>query len=241
LTRALIKDGFGVVTAASGAEGLRLAREMGPAAITLDVLMPEMDGWTVLATLKADPELAEVPVVLVTILDAHEKGLTLGAADYLPKPIDRDRLVERIRRLVTPAATGRVLLVEDEEVTRAVMRQGLERGGFEVAEAENGRLALARLAEDIPDIIVLDLMMPEMDGFDFLVELRRRPEWREVPVLVVTARTLTADDRRRLSGGVERVIEKGAGTIADLLREVGRVLARAVARRQSGTAAGAGP
>jgi CheY-like chemotaxis protein len=233
MERFLTREGFPVVTAANGVEGLRRARELRPAAITLDVVMPDLDGWTVLAALKGDPALADIPVIFVTILDEKTKGYSLGAADYLVKPVDRERLAHVLTRICGDRPTRRILLVEDDETTREVTRHALERDGWSITPAENGRVALARMAEDQPDVILLDLMMPEMDGFEFLAELRRHPTWREVPVLVLTAKDLTDEDRRRLNGEVERIIQKGAYDRDELLREVGRVLAACLGRREA--------
>jgi CheY-like chemotaxis protein len=230
MERFLVREGFTVVTAAGGMEALVRARELHPAAITLDVMMPDLDGWTVLAALKGDPALADIPVVLVTILDERTRGLALGATDYMVKPIDRERLLGVLRTVTRRA--GILLLVEDDDATRAMLRQILARDGWTIHEAEHGRVALERVAEALPDVIVLDLMMPEMDGFEFLAELRSRPEARDIPVLVVTARDLTDDDRRRLNGGVERIIMKRGYAPDELLRELGHALAACVERRR---------
>jgi CheY-like chemotaxis protein len=187
MERFLVKEGFSVVTAGSGVEGLRRAHEARPAAITLDVMMPDLDGWTVLAALKGDPALADIPVILVTILDEKTKGYALGATDYMVKPIDRERLAGVLRTLCGERLTPHVLVVEDDEATRTVIRQTLERAGWSLAEAENGRIALERVAEHRPDVIVLDLVMPEMNGFEFLTALRSNPAWRGVPVVVEEA------------------------------------------------------
>jgi signal transduction histidine kinase/CheY-like chemotaxis protein len=233
MERFLVKEGFSVVTAANGVEGLRRAREVRPAAITLDVMMPDLDGWTVLAALKGDPELADIPVIFVTILDERTKGYSLGAVDYLVKPIDRERLTQVLTRICGDRPSRRLLLVEDDETTRRVTQHALERDGWSVTPAEDGRVALARLAENRPDAILLDLMMPEMDGFEFLAELRRHATWRDIPVLVLTAMDLTDADRRRLNGEVERVMQKGAYDRDELLREVGQVLAASIERQET--------
>ena len=236
MERFLVREGFPVVTAANGVEGLRRAREIRPAAITLDVLMPDIDGWTVLAALKGDPELADIPVIFVTILDEKTKGYSLGATDYLVKPVDRERLAQVLARICGDRPSRRILLVEDDETTRMLIQRALEREGWSVIPAENGRVALARLAEEHPDAILLDLMMPEMDGFEFLAELRRQATWSDIPVLVLTAKDLTREDRRRLTGEVERIIEKVAYGRDELLHEVGRLLATTIERREaSGT------
>jgi PAS domain S-box-containing protein len=235
MQRFLVREGFAVVTAANGIEGLARARELHPAAITLDVIMPDLDGWTVLAALKGDPALSDIPVILVTITDEKHRGYVLGAAEYLIKPIDRERLAGTLRSLCAHVA-GDVLLIEDDEATRTMIRQLLEREGWNVFQAETGRVALSRLEETRPDAIVLDLVMPEMDGFEFLAELRSRPEWHDIPVLVVTVLDLTDDDHRRLNGEVERVIQKTGHSRDELLREISQALVACVQRRSSGEA-----
>jgi CheY-like chemotaxis protein len=228
--RFLVREGFRVITAAGGEEGLRLAREIGPDAITLDVMMPGMDGWAVLAALKSEPATADIPVVMLTMMDDRNLGYALGAADYLTKPIDRDRLLVVLQRYRRDRP---VLVVDDDPDVRLLLRRMLERAEYAVAEAEHGRAALARLAELTPELILLDLMMPEMDGFEFLDELRRRPAGRSIPVVVFTAKELTPEDRRRLSGSVERTLEKGSVTREALLAEVGALVAASVARRRT--------
>jgi CheY-like chemotaxis protein len=208
LARYLTREGFRVALAANGDEALATAREVRPDAITLDVLMPGKDGWSVLSALKADPALARIPVVMISILDDKSVGYAMGAAAYLTKPVDRDRLVATLAGLAGPKP-GKVLVVEDDPATREMMRRTLERASWGVAEAENGRVALERLAAGQPDLILLDLMMPEMDGFEFLTELRRHEEWRAIPVVVVTSKDLTEEDRLRLSGYVQKVVQKG--------------------------------
>jgi GAF domain-containing protein/CheY-like chemotaxis protein len=225
MDRFLVKQGFSVVTAASGIEGLRLAREVRPAAITLDVMMPDLDGWTVLAALKGDPALAGIPVIVVTIVDEKSRGYSLGATDYMVKPIDRDRLAGVLRQLCGNRPTPHVLVVDDDPAVRSVITQTLERAGWSIGEAENGRIALQRVAARRPDAIVLDLLMPELNGFEFLAALRREPAWRGIPVVVLTSMDLTAEDRRILNGSVERILEKGAWEREQLLAEIGRVLA----------------
>jgi PAS domain S-box-containing protein len=210
-----------VVAAAGGIEGLRRARELRPAAITLDVLMPDLSGWDVLAALKGDPDLAAVPVIVTTIVDEQHKGMLLGAADYLTKPIDRERLLRTLARYVTAGRKPRVLVVEDDAAQRQVVRTVLEPEGYAVDEARDGHEGLERLRAALPDVIVLDLLMPGMDGFEFAAALQARPEWRRIPVIVVTAKDLTADDRRRLESGVAKILLKhefDPGELIDQLR-----------------------
>jgi len=259
MRRFLSKEGFQVETASGGEEGLRLARELCPDAITLDVLMPGMDGWIVLTTLKSDTVLADIPVIMLTIVDDKSKGYALGASEYMTKPIDRERLVailqkyrsatlpphvEPAKDLFTavsdePRATllsryrsapspFHVLVVEDEATTRQMLRRTLEKEGWAVSEAENGRAALERVAENPPGLILLDLIMPEMDGFQFMDELRKNEDWRSIPVVVITAQDLTVEDRLRLNGCVEEILQKGAYRREALLAEVRDLVAASV-------------
>jgi CheY-like chemotaxis protein len=220
MQRFLSKEGFRVVTASGGEEGLQLARDLHPDAITLDVLMPGMDGWSVLTSLKADPELAAIPVIMLAIIDKKNMGYALGAAEYLSKPVDRDRLVALLRKYRHVPSHSAILVVEDDAGTRDIFRRTLEKEGWAVTEAENGRVALERIAESLPGLILLDLMMPEMDGFEFVDELRKHEDWRSIPIVVVTAKDLTLEDRLRLNGYVEKIVEKGAYNRETLLREV---------------------
>jgi CheY-like chemotaxis protein len=237
LAQFLAKKGFRVQTAAGGPEGLALARKLRPMAITLDVIMPGVDGWAVLAALKADPDLADIPVVMLTIVDDRGKGFRLGAADYLVKPVDPDRLTAVLRRHPGDPAARRILVVDDDPDLRRRLRGLLEKDGWAVTEAADGREALDRLA-DRPSLVLLDLLMPGMDGFEFLAEFRRRAEFRSVPVIVLTAKDLTADDHERLNGSIEAVIQKGSLGSDELLAELGAAMA--AAGKSEGPSAGSG-
>jgi len=216
------------VAASDGAEGLRLAKELRPLAITLDVMMPRIDGWAVLAALKADPDTAAIPVIMLTMVEDKSLGYALGASDYMTKPIDRDRLSAVLGKYRLGGAGETVLVVEDDALIREQVRGVLMAQGCAVVEAANGRVALARLVETQPDLILLDLMMPEMDGFAFTEEVRRHEDWRSIPIVVMTGKDLTAEDRRRLNGHVEEIVRKRAYSREDLLREVrDRVVAHA--------------
>ncbi|MGH9041337.1 MAG: response regulator [Acidimicrobiia bacterium] len=212
-------EGYEVATASGREEALSVARRLHPDAITLDLMLPSLEGWALLTALKADPELADVPVVVLVMVDDKETGVPFRAADYLTKPIDKDRLVSVLRRHCD-GDTAPVLVVEDDGATRALLRRTLEAQGFPVAEAENGERALQEVGEHRPALILLDLLMPVMDGFDFVSELHSRPEWRSIPIVVITAKDLTAEDQARLSGHVHDVLRKGAYTRARLLAEV---------------------
>jgi signal transduction histidine kinase/CheY-like chemotaxis protein len=233
LQRSLTKEGIRVVCAAGGEEGLRLAKELRPTAITLDVMMPGMDGWAVLTALKADAALADIPVIMLTIVDDKNLGYALGAADYLTKPLDRDRLVAILKRYRGEDLSRLVLVVEDDAAAREILERTLEKEGWAVTAAENGRIALQRVAEQRPALILLDLMMPEMDGFQVVEALREREAWRSIPIVVVTAKDLTAEDHLRLNGYVERILQKGAYSREALLAEIRDLVTACIARQES--------
>jgi DNA-binding response OmpR family regulator len=237
LSRLLIRDGFHVRTARDGREGLEMARRTRPGIVVLDVMLPYLDGWEVLSALKADPDLAGIPVVMLTNLDEAEKGLSLGAVDYLNKPLDRGKLNQVLSRHLPPAPLAPVLVVEDDLDTREALVRILQADGLAAETAGEGLEALERMGREIPSAILLDLMMPKMDGFRFLTEKQGNPEWADVPLVVVTARELTEEDRRRLrESGVEATLQKGSYRRADLLEEVRRL----VNRNHPGTPAGGG-
>jgi signal transduction histidine kinase/CheY-like chemotaxis protein len=220
IERYLLRDGYKVVTAQSGEQALRLAHDLQPAAITLDVMMPEMDGWSVLRALKADPDLRDIPVIILSMIEDRSRGFSLGAVDYLTKPVDRERLHNVLGRYYHAEHRRNVLLVEDDADTRALMARDLTSAGWEVVEAENGQVALDKMPASDPDMVVLDLMMPVMDGFGFLREMRANPKWQDIPVVVVTAKDLTPEDKEQLSGAVADVLLKSAYTQDQLLEQL---------------------
>lgn len=215
LKRYLVKEGFHVTSAMGGKEGLALARESRPDVITLDVMMPEFDGWAVLKHLKADPQLADIPVVMVSMIDDKNLGFALGASDYLTKPINREtmaRVLNKYRRTASPT----ILLVDDELSLRDILKLILEHDGWIVREAGNGREALERLAQEVPSLILLDLSMPEMDGFEFLRHMHQHKEWRLIPVVILTGMVLSDQDHARLKGQVEAIMRKETCRCEDL-------------------------
>ena len=220
MARLLEKEGFDVVLATCGQEGLDLARTLRPSVITLDVMMPGLDGWAVLTSLKSNPDVADIPVVMVTMTDDRHRGYTLGASGYLTKPIDPARLAAILRKHTHIGRTAPVLVVDDDPAARDMTRRLLKREGWDVVEAENGRVALQRVAERTPSLIVLDLMMPEMDGFDLITTLRNTRTWQAIPIVVVTAKDLTEAESQRLNGSVERILRKAAHGRDELLRAV---------------------
>jgi CheY-like chemotaxis protein len=229
LTANLRREGYRTIQARGGDEALELARKLRPDAITLDVLMPKTDGWAVLSALKADTELCDIPVVIVTVAPDRGIGLSLGAAEVMTKPIDRAELTSLLRRLLS--RDGPVLVVEDDAATRETVCHTVEKMGLTVAEAINGRLALAWLAENPPPaLILLDLMMPEMDGFEFLDTFNTRADWRHVPVVVITAKQLTAAELSLLSSQARSVIEKSDSMHGDIAVAIGEAIGRRTVR-----------
>jgi PAS domain S-box-containing protein len=218
LTRTLTREGFRVVGATDGPSGLERAREIRPDAVLLDIVMPRMDGWHVLADFKRDPDLRHIPVVVVTILDDEDLGYALGASDFLVKPVDRKRLVQVLDDLLD--RESRVLVVEDDEATRSVLRRTLRGAGWQVDEAGDGKAALECLEEARPDLVLLDLMMPQMDGFEVSARMRADARWRDIPVIVLTAMDLTPEDRARLGIPTEHIHQKGALPLDELVHEL---------------------
>jgi CheY-like chemotaxis protein len=209
LSRNLHGAGLEVVTASNGREGLDLAKTLKPLAITLDVLMPGMDGWEILRALKADPETEDIPVIMVTMTDDSELGYALGATEFLTKPVRRSELVHLLERYASEDTKRKALVVDDKPENRDVLRRALEQEGWQVREAENGRAALESLGDEEPSLILLDLMMPVMDGFEFVMEMRKLDSSSDIPIVVVTAMDITEKERKRLNGDVVGLIERG--------------------------------
>jgi signal transduction histidine kinase/DNA-binding response OmpR family regulator len=229
MERILSREGLDVYGAATGKEGLALARKLKPVVIALDIMMPGMDGWSVLQAIRADPELAETRVVIVSMLDEKPLGMALGADDYLTKPLRREQLLASIQRLV-PVRDGYILIVEDDESLRELLQRTLIEEGWSVRIAETGRAALDMIEQSRPGLILLDLRIPEIDGFDVIASIRSRPEFVRVPITVMTALDLSRDDWERLTGRVEQVIQKGLYSRNRLMREVRRLAAHFVGR-----------
>ena len=226
LDRYLTREGFRVITTMVSAHALKLARKVRPSAITLDVVMPDMTGWDILSALKADPDLAQIPVIILSIMDDKNRGFALGASDYLTKPVDRSRLLSVLRRhRCGNPGNCTVLVVEDDSSIRGLLLRMLQNEGWITAAAENGRIGLEKVAQKKPDLILLDLMMPKMDGFEFVTELRKNKAWRNIPVIVITAKEITEQDKAILDSNVEKILGKGLYNNQELLDEV-RTLVR---------------
>jgi CheY-like chemotaxis protein len=223
MQRLLSREGYNVIVASNGEQGVNLARQVKPDVITLDVLMPGQDGWSVLNQLKADPDLANIPVVMQSILDESNKAFMLGASDYLTKPIKRSEIIDVVRRLQNQN-NRHALVVEDDIDTQTLIAEWLKGDGWDVHTAKNGLEGLQAFLEVEPGLIILDLMMPAMDGFEFLEQIRLQPKAADASVIVVTAKDLNAEDLERLNGGVKHIIQKGNHKTDDILREIKRSL-----------------
>lgn len=221
LGRAIKREGYRVITATSGKEGLALAKSEHPQAVTLDVMMPGMDGWAVLRSLKEDEETADIPVVMISMVDGKEMGVAMGVDDFLTKPVERDRLAEILERFVRDGSTSpKVLVIDDDHTIREMTARAVRTTGCLVSEAENGRRGLEAIEANPPDIVLLDLMMPEMDGFEFLREVDRR--WGVPPftVIVLTAKEVTQEELAQLRDSVHSIRQKGSVSREELLEEV---------------------
>ena len=234
LANMLSREGYSTRIARDGKEGLRIAREYHPDIVILDILMPGVDGWSVLSQLKAMPGMEDVPIILLTMLENKEMGFALGAAEYLTKPIDASKLLPVLDRHRSTKPSGTVLVVEDDPPSRELVVRMLQKEGINVRESSNGREAIEILQSGVkPDLIVLDLIMSEMDGFDFLRQVRPHPEWSKIPVVVVSSLDLNSEAQEVLRGQVEHIFQKGRFAREDLLREVRETINQHMLKRQS--------
>lgn len=220
MRRNLGQEGFQIRTATSGTEGIELARHLQPSAIILDVLMPGDDGWAVLSTLKADPETANIPIIMASILDERERGFSMGADEYLVKPLPRGQLVKILHKHTDSKPTGNLLVVEDDVDVRERLCRSLREQGWTVTESGDGADALSRIREQRPDLMILDLMLPKVNGFDVLEELQKDSDLQRIPVIVVTGASLEREEEARLQQGAERVLQKGSFDQSKLLRTI---------------------
>jgi signal transduction histidine kinase/DNA-binding response OmpR family regulator len=208
LTRTLLKEGYAVRTASAGDEGLALARKIMPNVIILDVMMPQKDGWSLLREMKDDPELKSIPVVMHTIIDNRNLGFAIGAQDYLIKPVNPDLLVQTLKRYTQTSQTLNILVIDDDPNQRDMLSRIFVKEGWNVRTAEGGRSALSLLEQSLPDVMILDLMMPAMDGFEFLKLVKENEQWSSIPVLILSSMELTNEDYDRLTGSVAGILQK---------------------------------
>ncbi len=233
ITRELLKNylsqlGYSVAVAADGEAGIKLAKKLRPDAILLDVRMPGMDGWRVLSTLKKDSLLSDIPVIMTSIEEELNQGYALGATDYLVKPVESNQLGAILNKYHVGDESQRlVMVVEDDVINRELVAKIIKQEGWRVFKAENGRVALEHLEDKKPALILLDLLMPEMDGFEFVAHLRQNPKWRNIPVVVLTSTKLSTADQARLQGYVETIFQKESYNRDDLLELIQKQVATA--------------
>ncbi|HIE02382.1 MAG TPA: response regulator [Thiotrichaceae bacterium] len=233
ITRELLKNylsqlGYSVAVAADGETGIKLAKKLRPDAILLDVRMPGMDGWRVLSTLKKDSLLSDIPVIMTSIEEELNQGYALGATDYLVKPVESNQLGAILNKYHVGDESQRlVMVVEDDVINRELVAKIIKQEGWRVFKAENGRVALEHLEDKKPALILLDLLMPEMDGFEFVAHLRQNPKWRNIPVVVLTSTKLSTADQARLQGYVETIFQKESYNRDDLLELIQKQVATA--------------
>jgi CheY-like chemotaxis protein len=227
LTRQLVIAGYRTEVARTGTEALARARELQPAAITLDIILPEVDGWEVMTRLKSDEKTSGIPIVVVSVVDNPELGMALGAIDYFVKPVDAKLLVERLKRFNIAHGQDeiRVLVVDDEPANRTWLTKALEPAGFTVVSASGGKEAIELAKTKNPDFVLLDLMMPGVTGFDVVEALRADEATRETPIMVITATNLTEADKRLLNGRVSEVLKRGSVGGSDIVGLLKRVVA----------------
>lgn len=213
-------EGFEVLRAMDGVEALKLAREKRPSVVILDIHLPKLDGWSVLSELKSSQEFAQIPVVLLSVEEDRARGFSLGAVEYLVKPVEPQRLVQVVGSIVSKP--GEVLVVDDDAETRALVARSLASAGFGVVQAKSGDEALLRMRVAPPSLLLLDLVMPGRDGFDVLRQVRS--EGLDIPVIVLTGKELTAEEKRTLREGMAEVVQKGGVALEKVVEEARRVV-----------------
>jgi signal transduction histidine kinase/CheY-like chemotaxis protein len=224
ISTALSSAGFVSIRARHGDEAIRLARELQPIAVTLDLVLPGVDGWEVLKTLKSDPATCDIPVVIISRVDERDLGVALGADDYFVKPVNRERLLDRVRQLTTADQTKtRLLLIDDDADIHELLDDELTRLGYTIESAFNGETGFAAAKANAPDVIILDLMMPGMSGFEVAGMLKDHPLTSRIPILVLTSKEISADDRRELQSKVAACVQKGTSARDQLVAEIRRL------------------
>jgi signal transduction histidine kinase/CheY-like chemotaxis protein len=224
IKKSFVPQGCNVISTTQPEEGLSLAKQHHPDLIILDIIMPTIDGWNILSQIKEDSELASIPVIISSFVDDKKLGFTLGASDYLVKPVSSEKIKLVLDKYLSFDRGGYILIVDDVSINRDILHNQLEKIGLTTKEAYNGIKALEIVKQSIPRLIFLDLMMPEMDGFQFTEELRKNSQWKDIPVVVITAKDLTLEERSRLNGYVESILQKGNYDFSSLLNQVEQLL-----------------
>jgi CheY-like chemotaxis protein len=222
IKRNLEDQGYSVITAEDGSDVLALVKNEKPVLITCDIMMPNVDGWAVLQMLKSDPETESIPVIMVSMVDDGSKGVALGAVEHLRKPVDRDQLRQVVAKYIH--AEGKVLVIEDDLSIQDIIRKSLDSGNIDTLIANNGKEALDILSKQWPDLILLDLMMPVMDGFEFLSHFRKLEGSEKIPVIVVTAKDLSSQERDELASSVTGIFTKQENYVEDLIESVASII-----------------
>ncbi|HEX8411263.1 MAG TPA: response regulator [Thermoanaerobaculia bacterium] len=225
IASALGSAGYIAVRARHGDEAIRLAKESNPIAVTLDLVLPGMDGWEVLKRLKSDDATRGLPVVIISMVDNRDLGMALGADDYFVKPVDRARLLERLRGITSRNGSRRLLVIDDDAGMHALLGEELSSLGYAVDNAMSGEEGLRSAAEKSPDVIILDLMMPGMSGFEVAGALKDNPRTADIPILVLTSKEISSADRALLHTKVSSYVQKGTSAREQLVREIRRVTA----------------
>jgi signal transduction histidine kinase/DNA-binding response OmpR family regulator len=225
IASALSSAGFLPIRAASGDEAIRLAKDVRPAAVTLDVVLPDMDGWEILRRLKSDESTRSLPVVIISMVDDRQLGVSLGAADYFVKPVDRARLLDRLREITSPNSPRRLLVIDAEEKVHAILAQDFTPLGYTIESATSAEAGLRAAQQNAPDVIILDLLLPGMSGFDVAGALKDDPRTTNIPILVLTSKEITSADRAMLHSRVTGFVKKGTNARELLLMELRRIRA----------------
>ena len=221
----LKNEGYEVIQAYNAMDAMKLARKYRPFAITLDVIMPGKDGWYILQDLKNDPRTGEIPVICISILDNRQMGLSLGAIEYMVKPVSKDRLLEALRRLEKRFRIYDIMVVDDEPRNVELLAKFIgQTDHYAVRKAYGGEEALSRVGESRPDLIILDLVMPEVDGFEVIRHLKKSVDTKEIPIIIVSAKKLTREETEYLNSNIEKIIRKGDFSREDLLKDIRRTL-----------------
>jgi len=217
-------EGYRTATSQPGTSAVELAAKLRPDAITLNALTPGRGGWETLASLKMNPATAEIPVIIVSVVDQRRMGFAMGAAEYLVKPVARPALLRAVQKWVPQHKEASILVTDDDPAVVEMVREFLTGAGYRVLTAYDGRQALQLLDQQHPDALVLDLMMPQVDGFEVISQIRQNPQLRELPILVLTAKDLTDDDLELLSRDTRALLRKDFSWREELLRQINQVV-----------------
>jgi len=216
-----------VLVARDGEEGLAMARRLHPSGITLDISLPRLDGWDFLTQIKGDSSTADIPVIVVSMLDERGKGFALGAADYLVKPVKRDELLATLRRFTangqSPDAPLKVLAIDDDPLALELIEAILHPQGFTVLRATGGEEGMMKAESDQPALIILDLLMPEMDGFTVAERLRGNPATAEIPIVVLTSKSISQEEKERLNSHISHLARKAEFSQVEFVELVRRL------------------